>query len=232
MAPPAPGPDAGLQPADGRLLVDHGAGRRRRFSPTRCTRCRRCRCSTWPKSRAATAIAVLAGFFPFRVPALEELVHRRRGRHLPAAAVAGTGRGHAGGRRRGAGRLVAHLQALDQPDHQPRHGEHRHARRRHGVAGRRRACSSRSGWPNAAVLLLAMTGSALVYFLINTALITAVPYLKRGEVAHRGRDVRQLRLGRHQRRRQRAGRLPAVPRLPAGGHRRADRRRADGGDAR
>jgi hypothetical protein len=31
------------------------------------------------------------------------------------------------------------------------------------------------------VLLLAMTCSALLYFVINTALITAVPYLKRGK---------------------------------------------------
>ena len=163
--------------------------------------------------------------------ALEEFLYRRRGRHLPPAAAAGAGRRHAGGRRRGTGRLMAHLQALDEPDHQPRHGEHRHARRRRGVASHdglfpvaraaegRRAVAGDDGL--GAGLLPDQHGADH-----GRALSQA------RQVAHSGGDVRQLRLGRHQRRRQRAGRLPAVPRLPAGGNGRADRRRADGGDAR
>ena len=135
MEPPAPGPDAGLQPADDGLLVDHGADRR----GGACARA----------ARAVGTVAARPGrsrrrhrdrragrLLPVPGSALEELLYRRRGGHLPPAAAARPGGCHARGRRRRAGRLMADLQALDEPDHQPRHGEHRHVRRRRRAAGR------------------------------------------------------------------------------------------------
>ena len=129
---------------------------------------------------AGAAIAMVAGFFPFRVRALEELVHRGRGLHLPAAPAARPGGGDVRGCRRGAGRFVANVEALDEPHHQPGDGEHRDVLER-------LAAACRDGLPalvrpgSAAVLLVATSCCALLYFLLNTVLITAVPYLKRSK---------------------------------------------------
>ena len=129
---------------------------------------------------AATAIAVLAGFFPFRVPrsknsfaAGEVVIFLLLLLQGPAAAtLAAAGEGLVGSWRtskRWTSRIISPATASI------------------AMLGAGSALQAATGFlqslglPNAAVLLLAMTGSALVYFLINTALITAVPYLKRGE---------------------------------------------------
>jgi hypothetical protein len=94
---------------------------------------------------AATAIAVLAGFFPVPRAALEELLRRRRGRDLPPAAAAGpaaatlaaAGEALVGSwrtSRRWTSRIIS-----------PADREHRHARRRSHC--RRRPPSS-SRWPS------------------------------------------------------------------------------------
>ena len=129
---------------------------------------------------AATAIAVLAGFFPFRVPrsknsftAGEVVIFLLLLLQGPAAAtLAAAGEGLVGSWRtskRWTSRIISPATASI------------------AMFGAGAALQAATGFlqslglPNAAVLLLAMTGSALVYFLINTALITAVPFLKRGE---------------------------------------------------
>jgi diguanylate cyclase (GGDEF)-like protein/PAS domain S-box-containing protein len=128
---------------------------------------------------AATAIAVLAGFFPFRVPrsknsftAGEVVIFLLLLLQGPAAAtLAAAGEGLVGSWRtskRWTSRIISPATASIAMV----------------VAGSALQLATTFfqslGLADAAVLLLAMTGSALVYFLINTALITAVPYLKRG----------------------------------------------------
>jgi diguanylate cyclase (GGDEF)-like protein/PAS domain S-box-containing protein len=129
---------------------------------------------------AATAIAVLAGFFPFRVPrsknsftAGEVVIFLLLLLQGPAAAtLAAAGEGLVGSWRtskRWTSRIISPATASI-------------AMLGAGAALQAATTFFQSlGLPNAAVLLLAMTSSALVYFLINTALITAVPFLKRGE---------------------------------------------------
>ena len=129
---------------------------------------------------AATAIAVLAGFFPFRVPrsknsftAGEVVIFLLLLLQGPAAAtLAAAGEGLVGSWRtskRWTSRIISPATA---------------SIAMFGAGAALQGATSflqSLGLPNAAVLLLAMTGSALLYFLINTALITAVPFLKRGE---------------------------------------------------
>ena len=129
---------------------------------------------------AATAIAVLAGFFPFRVPrsknsfaAGEVVIFLLLLLQGPAAAtLAAAGEGLVGSWRtskRWTSRIISPATASI-------------AMLGTGSALQATTTFLQSlGLANAAVLLLAMTCSALLYFLINTALITAVPYLKRGE---------------------------------------------------
>jgi len=129
---------------------------------------------------AATAIAVLAGFFPFRVPrskhsftAGEVVIFLLLLLQGPAAAtLAAAGEGLVGSWRtskRWTSRIISPATA---------------SIAMLGAGAALQAATSllqSLGLPNAAVLLLAMTGSAVVYFLINTALITAVPFLKRSQ---------------------------------------------------
>jgi hypothetical protein len=80
-------------------------------------------------------------------------------------------------------------------------------------------------WPGpdaAGLLVLATMGTRSLYFVLNTLLVSAVPRLKRRRAHAAVGPVRPVRLGRHGLRRQRRGGRPAVPDLPAVGHRRAD----------
>jgi len=129
---------------------------------------------------AATAIAVGAGFFPFRVPrskhsftAGEVVIFLLLLLQGPAAAtLAAAGEGLVGSWRtskRWTSRIISPATASI-------------AMLCAGAALQAATTFFRAfGLAPAAVLLLAMTCSALLYFLINTALITAVPYLKRGK---------------------------------------------------
>jgi len=129
---------------------------------------------------AATAIAVLAGFFPFRVPrsknsfaAGEVAIFLLLLLQGPAAAtLAAAGEALVGSWRtskRWTSRIISPATASI-------------AMLGAGSALQAATIFFQSlGLPNAAVLLLAMTCAALVYFLVNTALITAVPFLKRSE---------------------------------------------------
>jgi diguanylate cyclase (GGDEF)-like protein/PAS domain S-box-containing protein len=129
---------------------------------------------------AATAIAALAGFFPFRVPrsknsfaAGEIVIFLLLLLHGPAAAtLAAAGEALVGSWRtskRWTSRIVSPATASI--------AMFSAGSLLHGTM----TFLQSPGFAGPVALLVTMTGCALVYFLLNTALITALPYLKRSE---------------------------------------------------
>ena len=161
------------------------------------------------------AIAMLAGFFPLRVPrsknsfaAGEIFIFLLLLLYGPAAAtLAAAGEGLIGSWRtskRWTSRIIS-----------PAMASIAMFRCRLAAAGRGgHGCAPRAHY-SPGVLLLSTMLCATLYFVITTLLITAVPYLKRNQWPRPGRAVRELRLGRHHLRGQCLGGLPALPGLRA-----------------